>query len=117
LVKQEELTKLGVTHEELLQKFIDQLKRDFEMSNVLDYLPSINTSTYGDIHSGVCVAIEKIRSHTSLFQQLLYRIDISEKQLSEGMRLTESGRENETVADLIIKRVLQKVILKLVYSK
>jgi hypothetical protein len=48
--------------------------------------------------------------------QLLYRVDISEAHLKKY--LNEANNENHlsTIAELIIKRVLQKVVIKQYYK-
>ncbi|MBA3663609.1 MAG: hypothetical protein H0W61_05305 [Bacteroidetes bacterium] len=118
LFKEEELEKSGLSREVLLQKFREQLLRDFEMCNVHSYLQPFSELTYPLIHANLSQAIEKIISAgSSFYQQLLYRIDISEKQLAEGLHENMGVKENEVVASLIIKRILQKVILKVIYSK
>ncbi|MCW3075883.1 MAG: hypothetical protein JWO32_492, partial [Bacteroidetes bacterium] len=50
-------------------------------------------------------------------QQLLYRIDVSEKQFADALSYKSNVNHNDVLADLIIKRILQKVILKVIYSK
>jgi len=118
LFKEDEIRKSGLTPEVLLQKFKDQLLRDFEMSNVDSYLSPMTDLSYPAIHANLQIAIDKItRSGSSLYQQLLYRIDISEKQLAEGLQENRNREESDVIAELIIKRILQKVILKVIYSK
>lgn len=116
LLKDEELNKYGLSKEALFEKFKEQLLRDFEMCNVHTYLEPI-TSSYEAIHANLTQALNKISgSAHSLQRQLLYRIDISEKQLMETLSLAKSRSENDVLAGLIIKRILQKVILYQVYK-
>jgi hypothetical protein len=51
---------------------------------------------------------------TAMFN-LLYRVDVSEKQLKDGM--PTPGIDPILVAELVIKRELQKVVLKKQYSQ
>jgi hypothetical protein len=51
---------------------------------------------------------------TAMFN-LLYRVDVSEKQLKEGM--PTPGIDPILVAELVIKRELQKVVLRKQYSQ
>ncbi|MBI2723404.1 MAG: hypothetical protein HYX39_14620 [Bacteroidetes bacterium] len=118
LLKEEELSKYGLSKEALFEKFKEQLLRDFEMCNVHTYLEPINNASYEAIHSNLQKALNKISvAAYSLQRQLLYRIDISEKQFTEAVHEQKNIDENDVLAQLIIKRILQKVILKLIYSK
>ena len=48
--------------------------------------------------------------------QLLYRIDISEAQLKRYLLENKSDNYFNVIAELIIKRVLQKVVIKQFYK-
>ena|SRR5688572_11515480 len=45
-------------------------------------------------------------------QQLLYRVDINEKQLSKQLQEQKNVEYMSVVAELMIKRILQKVVLR-----
>ena len=100
----------------LFDAFKIQLIRDFEKSN-------FPTDFVATLEPNYAVILEKItdelhRSEKRLgftIMQLLYRIDISEAQLRKY--LNEKGNENHfaVIAELIIKRVLQKVVTKQYY--
>ena len=49
-------------------------------------------------------------------QQLLYRVDINEKQLSTRLQENKEEEYLSIVSELIIKRILQKVVLKKHFS-
>jgi len=119
LVNKAELEKAGLSPAELLEKFREQLIKDFEMSNALQYLQPLVSAGYEDIHNNVRQALEALsKKGYSNYQQLLYRVDISEKQVNDNTAKTHySGDLFDNVADLIIKRILQKVILKAIHSR
>lgn len=118
LFKEEELVKSGLSREALLVKFKEQLIRDFEMCNANSYLLEINETNYDSLHANLRQALERIMSAgSSVYQQLLYRIDVSEKQFADALAHSGTVNHNDVLADLIIKRILQKVILKVIYSK
>ena len=48
---------------------------------------------------------------------LLYRIDLTELQIKQAVKKEPEKAMQPTIAELIIKRNLQKVILKQMYSK
>ena len=114
LVSETELQQCGVSKEDLLQKFSIQLQKDFEQSNAVSYLKPVVDLDYDSIHRNVKQALEKLSPAEQM--ALLYRIDITETQIAKAMKLIGEGEEQQVIPDLIIKRVLQKVILKLIYS-
>lgn len=115
LITASELQKCGVSAETLLLKFKEQLIKDFERSNLLDYLQPLNDLSFDGIQNNLSDALKKIPG--SGLQQLYYTIDISEKQVREAMSENDEKESNDLISAIIIKRILQKVILKLVYSK
>jgi len=48
---------------------------------------------------------------------ILYRIDVSDEQIKKAVRENTSEPFSEIVTDLIIKRELQKVVIRSHYSK
>ncbi len=105
-----------LSSKDLFNAFKVQLIRDFEKSN-------FPTEFVATLEPNYAVILEKITEelHRSekrpgfTIMQLLYRIDISEAQLRKY--LNEKGNENHftVIAELIIKRVLQKVVTKQYY--
>jgi hypothetical protein len=49
-------------------------------------------------------------------QGLLYRVDISEKQIKEASEKQTLQRFEEVLSDLVIRRILQKIILRKKFS-
>lgn len=118
LIKQEQLDVLRVSQQELIEKFNIQLLKDFEMSDVSAYLEPIVVFEYDEIHSNIMNALKKIDNKDfSKYQHLLYRIDISEKTVELELKSKPDSERYAVLADLIIKRILQKVILKIQFSK
>lgn len=118
LINQQQLDVLKVSQQELIEKFYIQLLKDFEMSDVSDYLEPIVVFEYDEIHSNIMNALKKIDNKDfSKYQHLLYRIDISEKTVELELKSKPDNARYAVLADLIIKRILQKVILKIQFSK
>ena len=118
LIKQEQLDVLQISQQELIEKFNIQLVKDFEMSDVLDYLEPITAFDYESIHQHITKALKKVDNKDfSKYQHLLYRIDISEKTVELELKSKPDSERYAILADLIIKRILQKVILKIQFSK
>ena len=57
------------------------------------------------------------KKDSSSIQNLLYRIDITELQIKKEASSYPEKNFQQILAELIIKRILQKVILKQQYSK
>lgn len=104
--------------ENLFELFTSQLKKDFESagagSDLLNELPA----EFELLKVQIMLALRPlINQNSSVLPSLLYRIDISEKQLRSYRQKNENMPFDEVVAELIIKRILQKVILKRTFSK
>lgn len=118
LINQQQLDVLKISQQELIEKFNIQLLKDFEMSDVSAYLEPIVVFEYNEIHSNIMNALKKIDNKDfSKYQHLLYRIDISEKTVELELKSKPDSERYAVLADLIIKRILQKVILKIQFSK
>ena len=102
----------------LFEKFKTQIERDFNLSGLSEYTPVFESNQLEHVFKIVLqsvLAIEK--RNTAELKNLLYRIDISENQIKKESMLLVNYSFQELIAQLIIKRVLQKVIIKEQYSK
>lgn len=101
---------------DLFDAFKVQLIRDFEKCNFpTDFVPALQPS-YSIIHEKILEELQQSEKRPGFnVMQLLYRVDISESQLKKY--LDEKGNENHfsVIAELVIKRVLQKVVTKQYY--
>jgi hypothetical protein len=107
-----------LSSKDLFYAFKIQLAKDFEQSNFqADFIKSLEPD-YTSIQEKLVNELQRSEKRTdSNLMTLLYRIDISEAQLKKY--LNEHSNENHltTIAELIIKRVLQKVVIKQYYKK
>ena len=88
------------------------------MTDASTYLEPIIVFEYDEIHFNIMNALKKIdNKDLSKYRHLLYRIDISEKTLELELKTKPESERYAILADLIIKRILQKVILKIQFSK
>lgn len=103
--------------EDLFELFKNQLKKDFEGSGLngdfTSQLPSDFHVLKEKIHSQLAFVSQ--RNSTSL-PGLLYRVDISDFQLKKYQQEHKTMDFEEVLSELIIKRVLQKVILRKKFS-
>jgi hypothetical protein len=101
-------------NERLRYAFAEQLKKDFISAGadpaMLDPVPF----EYDLLVAWTEDLLVKMRKTPGGIQPLLYRVDISESQLKKNY---VAGRKAEhTIAALIIKRILQKVVIRLRFS-
>lgn len=109
---------------ELFETFKQQLKKDLsecgcESEFVNGLLPEIEF-----IKQELATTLKEHDKKTGFnIQQLLYRVDVNEKQLSkqlqEHLPAGKAGNNEDymqVVAELMIKRILQKVVLRKYFS-
>lgn len=94
----------------LFNLFVDQLRKDFEMSG-------LNTTFLDTLSSDFKQIVLSIKSQLkqSSIDALLYRVDISEVQLKNYCKVNQL-EFLDGVSELIVKRILQKVIFRLKYK-
>ena len=103
---------------DLFEKFKTQLNRDFELCGFLEYAPQIKTNDLQHIYNEVLNSITQLEKKDSGgLMNLLYRIDLTELQIKNAANTEPERALQQIMAELIIKRILQKVILKQLYSK
>lgn len=109
--------KYQLSSKALFEAFKIQLAKDFEQSNFsADFVANLEPD-YNSILEKIVFELQNNEKKTdSNLMQLLYRIDISEAQFKRY--LNENNHESyfNVIAELIIKRVLQKVVIKQFYK-
>ncbi len=107
-----------LSSKDLFDAFKIQLAKDFEQSNFLaDFIKDL-TPDYTGIHEKIVGELQRSEKKAdSNLMQLLNRIDISEAQLRRYLSEHKNESRLSTIAELIIKRVLQKVVIKQYYKK
>lgn len=102
---------------ELFEAFKMQLKKDLEECACDGTFVNELEPEFDGIKQKLIQVIKhnEKRSHFNL-QQLLYRVDINEKRLSTELAENKNEDYVAVVAELIIKRILQKIVLKKHFS-
>ncbi len=103
---------------DLFDAFKRQLTKDFEQSNFsTDFIAGLEPS-YSLLLEKIIAELEhhQKRSDATLMH-LLNRIDISEAQLNRYLKGAEHKNHFAVIAELIIKRVLQKVVIQHYYKQ
>jgi len=106
-----------LTSKDLFSAFKMQLAKDFEQSEFpADFIDTLEPD-YASIHKKIMSELlrNEAKANSNLMR-LLNRVDISEVQLKKY--LSENKNENRfgVIAELIIKRTLQKVVIKQHYT-
>lgn len=103
---------------DLFDLFRQQLKKDLEGAGIDAAFTEQLPVAFDELKQVISKTIMPLtRNAGAQLAGLLYRVDISERQLSRYSQSDEVTSFEEYVAELIIKRELQKVILKRTFSK
>ncbi|MEQ1587857.1 MAG: hypothetical protein ABL895_18370 [Cyclobacteriaceae bacterium] len=107
-----------LSSKELFDAFKMQLVKDFQQSNFpADFVAELEPD-YSSIHEKIARELQHNEKRTDFnLMHLLYRIDISEVQLKRYLNEDKHESYFNVIAELIIKRVLQKVVVKHYYKK
>jgi len=104
--------------EDLFELFIIQLKKDFEGAGAGGTFTEDLPRDFDALKNCITLQLDPILANNfSLISSLLYRIDISEAQIKGYEQKNSSLPFNGLLAELIIKRILQKIILRKTFSK
>ena len=104
--------------ENLIQKVIEQIKKDFNWFSYNIILEGKEITPYLELFHQILPIIDDLLNdnYTKLLS-LLYRIDIEEDFLNKKLKENQHADTAEIITDLIIKRALQKVIIREMYNK
>ena len=100
----------------LFEKFKTQVHRDFELAGAIEHLPPIHSNNLAHIQEAFLHAIAGLELSNAL-KIVLYRIDITELQIKQATQKDPDRPLQQVLAELMIKSILQKVVLKELYSK
>jgi hypothetical protein len=97
----------------LLQQVADQLIKDFGMFGLDIHFSGKPELAYSELFGQVNAHLETLaRSNKQKFLSILYRIDLSEQQVGKALAENPADPFSAAVTDLILKRELQKVVLR-----
>ena len=103
----------GILKPDLFEKFKLQLQKDFESCGLNGNFCIQLIPDYISIHESLMKELTVISKNSSAkINELLYRIDISELQLKKQSKLKPDEDLVSIMAELIIKRILQKIVYK-----
>lgn len=109
--------KTHLSSKDLFDAFKNQLTKDFEQGNFPSEFVKALEPDYASMHEKIVLELQcSQKKSDSNLMQLLYRIDISEAQLKRYLDENKNESYFSVIAELIIKRVLQKVVIKRLYK-
>lgn len=99
---------------ELISETAQQIIKDFNMVGIVISFSGDPSNAYQELFDQIFPHISSLMEHQKL-NTLLYRIDISETQI---MELIQNNKEDlpQAISHLIIKRELQKVVIRNYYK-
>jgi hypothetical protein len=103
---------------DILNQTAEQIKKDFSFFNINIVFEEGTKDVYLQLSEQILPPIRQL--HTSDYQKLialLYRVDISEVQIKKESQSDIEKPFEEIITNLIIKRCLQKVVLRKLFSK
>jgi len=102
---------------EIVKQAGDQLVKDFEMEGLKIEFSGDPLTCYEELYKQVIEIVAfLLDQRIERFMQLLYRIDINEKQLKQILEQGNSDRVHADVTKLILERELKKVIIRNFYN-
>jgi hypothetical protein len=104
-------------NEDLFMLFKKQLKKDFETSGIDAGFATNLLPDWLTLREVISRALKPLSNDGNLFTSLLYRIDISEVEIKNYQNQHNALPFEDLMAELIIKRILQKVVLKKKFSE
>lgn len=104
---------------ELIKKVVTQIKKDFNWFNLeIVFTDSEKTTPYQELYNQILPLIDELLNDDyPKLLAMLYRIDLEENFLNRKLKETPNADTDEVITDLIIKRELQKVIIREAYSQ
>lgn len=102
---------------DLLEKVVQQVIKDFNWFNFEITFKGREESPYQELYNQILPLIdEMLNDDYPKLMAILYRIDLDEEFLNRKLKESEQSDTHEVITDLILKRELQKVIIREVYS-
>jgi len=102
---------------DLIQKVVEQVKKDFNWFSFKIIFTNNAESPYQELYNQILPLIDELLNDDySKLMAMLYRIDLDEEFLNRKLKENAQADTSEIITDLIIKRELQKVIIKELYN-
>lgn len=98
---------------DLIKDTANQIIKDFDMFGLEIKFSGNAFNAYEELFEQIEPHIDQlIHSNQQKFMSILYRIDLSDEQIKKAVNENSSEPFSTIVSDLIIKRELQKVVIR-----
>ena len=102
---------------DLLEKVVEQLKKDFNWFNFEITFKGDKETPYQELYDQILPLIDELLNDDyPKLMAMLYRINLDEEFLNRKLKENSHADTDEVITDLILKRELQKVIIRDMYS-
>ena len=103
---------------DLLEKVVEQVKKDFNwFSFEITFTGNEGITPYQELYNQILPLIDELLNDDyPKLMAMLYRIDIDDEFLNRQLKASSHADTDEVITDLILKRELQKVIIRQIYS-
>ena len=104
---------LFLNHEKIVSDLCQQITKDINEDDCVIHLKWSTQSAFADLFQQIFPVIERLeKTNQSKLNFILNRTDISEIQLKQAIKKNKSWNNAQIISDLIIKRELQKVVIR-----
>jgi hypothetical protein len=106
------------TDKNLLEQVVEQLKKDFNWYNIAITFTGKYTTPYQELFEQIYPHIDNmmVEEYEKLLN-IMYRIDLDEHKITAYLKQNPMADTSEVITDLILKRELQKVVIRNLYKK
>jgi hypothetical protein len=102
---------------DLLAKVVEQIKKDFNWFSFEITFTNEQENPYQELYQQILPLIDELLNDDyPKLMAMLYRIDLDEGFLNKKLKEAAHADTDEVITDLIIKRELQKIIIREMYS-
>jgi hypothetical protein len=101
----------------IIRDTVNQINKDFNLDGFELKLSEIEQNTFDDLTIQLIPIINQLyKKDKTAFNNLLYRVDIPEKDFRKLLNENQNNF-SENLAEMIIRREFQKVLMKRFFSK
>ena len=106
-----------ISRKDLFDAFKQQLAKDFEQCNCSSQFVQALQPDFDSIRGVIQTELKRNETRSDFdLMQLLYRIDIDESRLKKYLAENNPESYYHIIAEQIIKRILQKVVIRKFYK-
>lgn len=103
---------------DIIKDTANQVIKDFDMFGLEIKFSGNAYNAYEELFEQILPHLENlIATNRNKFMGILYRLDVSDEQVKRAVDANQSEPFSEIITDLVIKRELQKVVIRKQYSK